>query len=104
MHQVGDLFELNVKLRCQKVKIYRTTTFLCLILVCSLVSHTDGVTEGGVGGFQNRLLKKTFWSRTGETNGDRRRLHNVGLGLGRQMGTGEDCIMWIFMSCTLHHV
>jgi len=22
LHQVGDLFELNVKLRCQKVKVY----------------------------------------------------------------------------------
>jgi len=22
LHQVGDLFELNVKLRCQKVKVF----------------------------------------------------------------------------------
>jgi len=25
LHQVGDLFELNVKLRCQKVNILTTT-------------------------------------------------------------------------------
>jgi len=29
--------------------------------------------------FQNRVLKMTFWSRTGETNGDGRRLHNADL-------------------------
>lgn len=26
--------------------------------------------------FQNRVLKETVWSRTGETNGNRRRLRN----------------------------
>ena len=31
MHQVGDLFELNVKLRCQKVKTYRQA---CPCSVC----------------------------------------------------------------------
>jgi hypothetical protein len=27
MHQVGDLFELNIKLRCQKVKVTWVTLF-----------------------------------------------------------------------------
>jgi len=27
LHQVGDLFELNVKLRCQKVKHHARTTY-----------------------------------------------------------------------------
>jgi hypothetical protein len=32
-----------------------------------------------MGVFQNRVLKKIFWPRTGETNGFGRRLHNADL-------------------------
>jgi len=32
LHQVGDLFELNVKLWCQKVNILLSTNYLNLIL------------------------------------------------------------------------
>jgi hypothetical protein len=27
LHQVGDLFELNVKLRCQKLRVRRQNSF-----------------------------------------------------------------------------
>jgi hypothetical protein len=36
LHQVGDLFELNVKLRCQKVKEYSRTFTLSLSLSMGL--------------------------------------------------------------------
>jgi len=43
LHQVGDLFELNVKLRCQKVKRlkYKATQILVhgRSSPCSIMSH-----------------------------------------------------------------
>jgi hypothetical protein len=45
-----------------------------------------------VGVFQNRVLKKTFWFRTGETNGDGRRLHNVDL---HELHSSL-CLSWVF--------
>jgi len=36
LHQVGDLFELNVKLRCQKVKLPKTEKYLSEVTPHSL--------------------------------------------------------------------
>jgi len=34
LHQVGDLFELNVKLRCQKVNVIQFQIYTCVVMNC----------------------------------------------------------------------
>jgi len=54
VHQVGDLFELNVKLRCQNVKV----TLLFSTLTCheNERKHKDCQTTGCT--FQQLLLQR----------------------------------------------
>jgi len=41
LHQVGDLFELNVKLRCQKVKHFHVHTAVVLTVTNKLTVKQD---------------------------------------------------------------
>ena len=42
MHQVGDLFELNVKLRCQKVKGSRSLFECNVVMCCHFAVKSEG--------------------------------------------------------------
>jgi hypothetical protein len=52
LHQVGDLFELNIKLWCQKVKLQKN--YFCH--GCCFLEAQSGIPKNGLGGCGEAVL------------------------------------------------
>jgi len=59
LHQVGDLFELNIKLRCQKVKYTPCQTFPWENKKCVGQQGWPECSENEFGGNKNPVLRSS---------------------------------------------